>query len=81
MNIYQAIETHWAGPTNHRASRVIATTPGGARLVHQWDYALDIDANHKAAADALSAKLGWNAIKAGCATRKGYAWSTSVLEA
>jgi hypothetical protein len=81
MNMRQAIETHWVSPTNHRGSRVIATTPGGHRLTHPWDYSLGIEGNHYAAAEALRAKLDWAAIVAGGATRKGYAFVTSTLEA
>ena len=80
MQIFQAIETKYAGPTNHRGSRIIATTPGGHKHTQQWDYALNIDANHYAAAEALRAKLDWPAIKAGCSTAKGYAFATSTLE-
>ena len=80
MQIFQAIETKYVGPTNHQGSRVIATTPGGHRHTQQWDYALSVDANHYAAAEALCAKLDWRAIKAGCATAKGFAFATSTLE-
>jgi len=81
MKAYYAIETRYAGPTNHRGSRVIATTPGGHKLTHQWAYELGIDANHYAAAEALRAKLDWPSIKAGGSTAKGFAWITSTLEA
>jgi hypothetical protein len=81
MNLYQAIETQYRGPTNHRGSRVIATAKAGQRLVHHWDYSLGIDGNHYAAAEALRAQLEWPAIKAGGATAKGYAFVTSTLEA
>ena len=81
MNTYQAIETHYCGPTNYRGSRIIATTPGGHKLTHQWAYELGIDGNHHAAADALRAKLDWPAIKGGGSTAKGYVWLTSTLEA
>ena len=81
MLIRQAIETRYVGPTNHRGSRVIATTPGGHRLTHNWDYSLGIEGNHHAAADALRAKLDWPAIVAGGSTRRGYAFVTSTLEA
>ena len=80
MNIRQAIETHWVGPTNHRGSRIIATTERRDPLTHAWDYALTSDENHHAAADALRAKLDWPAIVAGGSTRKGYAFVTSTLE-
>jgi len=80
MNVYQAIETHYVGPTNYRASRVIATTASGLRRVHQWDYSLNVEANHHAAAEALRAQLDWPALKAGGSTRRGFAWCTSTLE-
>lgn len=80
MNTYQAIETHYCGPTNYRASRIIATTPSGHKLTHQWAYELGIDANHYAAAEALRAKLDWPSIKGGGSTAKGYVWLTSTLE-
>jgi hypothetical protein len=79
MNIFQSIETHYVGPSNHRASRVIATTPGGHRLTHHWDYSLNSDQNHHAAAEALRAKLDWQPIVAGGSTKRGYAWITSTL--
>ena len=81
MNINQSIETRYLGPTNHRGSRIIATTPGGHKLTHAWNYEFNIDANHYAAAEALRAKLDWPSIKAGGSTAKGYAFVTSVLEA
>lgn len=81
MNIYQSIETKYLAPTNHRGSRIVATTPGGLRLVHHMDYSLGIDRNHHAAAEALRAKLDWPAIVAGGSTKAGYVWLTSVLGA
>ena len=81
MNITQSIETRYVGPTNHRGSRIIATTPGGHKLTHAWNYEFNIEANHYAAAEALRAKLDWPSIKAGGSTAKGYAFMTSVLGA
>ena len=81
MNINQSIETRYVGPTNHRGSRIIATTPGGHKLTHAWNYEFNIEANHYAAAEALRAKLDWPSIKAGGSTAKGYAFMTSVLGA
>ena len=80
MNVHQSIETKYVGPTNHRESRVIATTPGKHRRVHHSDYALGIEGNHFAAAEALRAELEWPSIKAGASTKAGYAWCTSILE-
>jgi len=80
MKVYQAIETRFVGPTNHRGSRVIATHCGNVmRHTHNWDYGLNTDQNHYAAAEALRAKLDWPPIVAGGSTRDGYAWLTSTL--
>lgn len=80
MHIYQAIETRWLGPTNFRPSRVVATTPGGHRLVMPWDYSCSVDQNHYSAAELLRLKLEWPSIKAGGATARGYAFATSLLD-
>ena len=84
-NLNQGLETRWVGPTNYKGSRVVATVGEGkhpaTRHVHAWDYSLGVEGNHYAAADALRAKLDWPPIKAGCATRKGYAFATGTLEA
>jgi hypothetical protein len=80
MNTYQAIETRYVGPTNHRPSRIIATTPSEHKLTVSFDYSLGIEGNHYAAAKALCDKLGWDTIKAGGSTNQGFAWVTSILD-
>ena len=47
----QAIRTKFAGPTNTRGSRIIATSHYG-RTVFAYDYALSAGENHAAAAAA-----------------------------
>lgn len=54
----QAIITKFMGPTNSRGARVKATADAGSITVG-WDYALNIEGNHTAAAKALAMKLGW----------------------
>lgn len=54
----QAITTKSIGPTNYRGQRVKATAAAGNITVH-WDYELDTDANHAAAAIALANKMNW----------------------
>jgi len=54
----QAIQTKYLGPTNHRGSRVKAACEAGSMTV-SWDYALNVEENHKAAANMLKTKLGW----------------------
>lgn len=55
----QAITTRYLGPTDHRGARVVARCEAG-RITVPWDHALDIFANHRAAALALARKLGWD---------------------
>jgi len=57
--IYQAVETKYLGPTDTKGSRVKATAPAGSIIV-SWDYALNTEDNHIAAAKALVAKYEWN---------------------
>tara|TARA_R110000868_G_scaffold52456_1_gene165687 strand:- start:121 stop:378 length:258 start_codon:yes stop_codon:yes gene_type:complete len=54
----QAIVTKYLGPTYRRGSRVKATAQVGS-LTLSWDYALNSDANHRAAALALANKYKW----------------------
>jgi hypothetical protein len=56
--VTQAIETKYLGATNAKGGRIKATAWAGSVTVG-YDYALDAQGNHKAAADALIAKLGW----------------------
>ena len=46
------IRTKFLGPTNFKGSRLKATTPSGKHITISWDYALNIDGNHRAAARA-----------------------------
>src|SRR6476469_1499080 len=55
---YQAIETKFFGPTNHRGARIRVRCQARTMFV-AWDYSLGIDHNHDAAARALAEKLAW----------------------
>ncbi|MFA7250090.1 MAG: hypothetical protein WC273_10725 [Dehalococcoidia bacterium] len=55
----QAIQTKYHGPTNSTGSRITARCDAG-RLTVPYDYALNIDGNHRAAAEALLVKVGWD---------------------
>lgn len=55
----QAIQTKYFGPTNSRGSRIKATCAAGS-LTIPYPYALSGQAAHRAAADALITKLGWD---------------------
>lgn len=54
----QAIITKYIGPTNSRCSRIKATAAAGSITV-DFDYGLDYEENHTAAAQKLAAKFGW----------------------
>ncbi len=54
----QAILTRYHGPTNTRGSRITAKAEAGRTSV-AYDHALNYDQNHRAAALALMAKVGW----------------------
>lgn len=58
--MYQAIETHYVGPTNMRGARIIARSGSGRhRLTLPYPHELSGMACHEAAATALATKLGW----------------------
>jgi hypothetical protein len=54
----QAIETKYLRATNVRGARIKASAWGGSVTIG-YDHALNTDGAHKAAADALIAKMGW----------------------
>lgn len=56
--MFQAIITHYFGPTNYRGSRIKAKAAAG-HLFLPWNCALNSDENHNAAAKALAEKLDW----------------------
>lgn len=70
----QAIKTKWLAPTNYRGSRIVASAEAG-KVTVQWDYSLNVDENHRAAAGALATKLQWAGDWMGAATpNSGYAF-------
>jgi hypothetical protein len=56
--VTQAIETKYLRATNVRGARIKASAWGGSVTIG-YDYALDAQDVHRAAADALIAKMGW----------------------
>jgi hypothetical protein len=56
--MFQAIVTHYIGPTNYRGSRVKATCAAGS-ITLGWDHSLNSEQNHDAAAKALANKFDW----------------------
>lgn len=68
--ITQAIETRYLGPTNTKGGRIKATAWAGSVTIG-YDHALSTEGAHKAAADALIAKLGWTGAFAQGGNAKG----------
>jgi len=68
--VTQAIETKFIKATNATGERIKATAWAGSVTIG-YDYALDAQGNHKAAADALIAKMGWTGTFAQGGNAKG----------
>lgn len=79
----QAITTKFLGPTNHRGARIKATAAAGTITI-DWDYSINSDRNHDAAAKALAAKLDWAGawFAGGLPTNDGnvYVWSADGFD-
>ena len=68
--ITQAIETKYLRATDVRGAGIKATAWGGSVTIG-YDHALNTEGAHKAAADALIAKLGWQGTFAQGGNAKG----------
>lgn len=56
---YQAIRTHYLGPTDHKPSRIIATC-SAKRIIRSRDTSLDLESSHAVVAHELRDLLKWN---------------------
>lgn len=61
----QAIQTRYFGPGNVKDSRIKAISASGLSVTLPYKHAWDADQNHKAAAEVLRVKLGWNGAMVG----------------
>lgn len=57
-----SIETRFAGPTDTRSSRIIATDANGGRAVWRCQDSKNVQDQHRDAALALLAKRGWGGV-------------------
>jgi hypothetical protein len=55
----KAIRTRYAGPTNTRGSRIIASDSDGNRAVMSYQHQYNSDELHRMAAQKLMDKMGW----------------------
>ena len=74
----QTIITRYLGPTNYKPSRIVAQCEAG-RIIVSWKHGESVQNNHRAACEALRAKLGWTVTAGypamlGGETRAGYVW-------
>jgi hypothetical protein len=70
---YQAIETKYYGPTNHRGSRIKAYAQCGKVWVH-YDHGLSTQENHASAAMAFLRQWEWEGswVQGANAANTGY---------
>ena len=78
--MFQAIETKYYGPTNHRGSRIKAAAQCGTVWV-SYDYGLNPEQNHAAAAKAFLIKWGWEGQWAGGANSRHNGYTFVRVEA
>lgn len=71
----QAIVTKYLAPANFKGTRVKATCASGYLIV-EWEYEMDVEANHQRAADQLVARFGWdgNKLIGGTLPNGDYCW-------
>lgn len=73
----QAIVTKFLAPTNFRGSRIVAKCQAG-KITIAYDHALNADANHHDAAEALRQCLDWDKhgtlIGGALPDGNGYCW-------
>ncbi len=74
----QTITTKFIPCTNTKGDRVKAKTTAGKSVTLGWNYALDVEGNHKAAAQALKNKMQWDYDMVGGSTNTGYVFVIPV---
>ena len=68
----KAIVTKYHGPTDTRGARISATDEDGNRVTIGYPHELSGEAVHRAAAEALKAKMGWSGTLDAGAIKRGY---------
>jgi hypothetical protein len=69
-----AIQTKYLGATNFKGARVKAWREHGPSLTLSWDHALNVEENHKVAAQAFAEKMGWEGRWVGGGLEHGWAF-------
>jgi len=71
---FQAILTHYIGPSNTKGGRIKAVSASGLSVTLGYDSALSLGENHAAACKALVDKLNWGGRWIGGGTGEGQAF-------
>lgn len=72
--IYQAITTHYVGPTNTKGGRIVARTESGIRHTIGYPHEMTEERGHRKAAEELAEKLGWTGKLCAGGMKRGYAF-------
>jgi hypothetical protein len=81
IRTYQAIVTKYIGPSNTKGSRIKAIAAAGSLTVH-INNALNIEDNHRNAAEALANKFKWRGAwyGGGMPDDTGYCWVSHDMD-
>ena len=69
----QAIRTRYHGPTDSKGSRIIAKCEAGS-IQMPYNHALNLEANHAAAAQQLAERFSWAGVYHGGSFGGDYYW-------
>ena len=74
----QAIITKYLPATNHRPARIKASCQRGSRIV-SWDYAFDVEGNHRLAANKLLGRFMSEDVKTHGSDPKTNPWARNFV--
>ena len=74
----KAIRTKYLGPTNTKGSRIRASDEDGNSITIGYPHELSGEAVHRAAAEALCAKMNWAGAMVAGSLKDGYVFVFTV---
>jgi len=78
ISTMQAIRTRFIAATNTKGRKVAARSAGGSQVILPYNYSLEPEQNHAAAALALIEKLGWGGDFAGGSFNGDIYWTQVI---
>lgn len=78
ISTMQAIRTRFIAATNTKGRKVSARSAGGSQVILPYNYSLEPEQNHAAAALALIEKLGWTGDYSGGTFGDAIYWTQVV---